>query len=105
MVKIRLTRMGSKRNPHYRVVVVDARKKRSGDYIESLGYFDPRKTVETPLKINTERAQYWLGQGAQPTDTAIRLLEQAGVVLGSVLRKRAKSYKARQGEAAKTAEA
>lgn len=96
MVKIRLMRMGAKKNPHYRVVVVDARVKRSGRYIESLGYYDPRKTVEAPLKLDTERAQYWLSQGAQPTDTAIRLLEESGVDVGNVLRKRAKAYGARK---------
>lgn len=95
MVKIRLMRIGAKQNPHYRVVVVDARKKRSSDYIESLGYYDPRGTVEVPLKIDVERAQYWLGTGAQPTDTVIKLLELSGVEVGNVLRKRAQAYKAR----------
>jgi small subunit ribosomal protein S16 len=79
MVKIRLMRMGAKQNPHYRVVVVDSRKKRSSDYIELLGHFDPRNTTPEPLKIDVERAQVWLSQGAQPTDRALRLLEQAGV--------------------------
>ena len=107
MVKIRLMRMGAKKNPHYRVVVVDARKKRSADYIESLGYYDPRKTVETPLKIDNERAQYWLGEGAQPTGTAIRLLEQAGVEVGKVMEKRSKGYTERvqAGSQTQTAEA
>ncbi len=105
MVKIRLMRMGAKKNPHYRVVVVDARKKRSSDYIESLGYYDPRKTVETPLKIDNERAQYWLGEGAQPTDTAIRLLEQAGVEVGNVMEKRSRDYTARTQATSQTTEA
>ena len=96
MVKIRLMRMGSKRNPHYRVVVVDSRKPRSSDYIESLGYYDPRNTTETPLSINTERADYWLSQGAQPTETTVKLLEDAGVTVPQVLAKRGKSYQARQ---------
>ena len=102
MVKIRLMRLGAKKNPHYRVVVVDSRKKRSSDYIESLGYYDPRDTVETPLKLDAERASYWLEQGAQPTETAAKLLEQSGVDLGEVLAKRSAGYKAR---AAATAEA
>ena len=50
MVKIRLTRMGSKRNPHYRIVVADSRKKRSADYIEQLGYYDPRETTDEDRK-------------------------------------------------------
>lgn len=100
MVKIRLMRMGAKKNPHYRIVVVDARNKRSGAYIESLGYFDPRETVAEPLKIDAERAQYWLGTGAQPTDTAIRLLEKAGVEVGEVRGKRAKAYTERASSGA-----
>ena len=99
MVKIRLMRIGAKQNPHYRVVVVDSRKKRSSDYIESLGYYDPRGTVETPLKINNERASYWLDQGAQPTETVVKLLEQVGVDMGDVLAKRSRGYKARSAAA------
>ena len=99
MVKIRLMRMGSKRNPHYRMVVVDGRKKRGGDYIESLGHYDPRKTTETPLKIDTERAAYWLSQGAQPSDTAVRLFEKVGVDVPDVLAKRRASYQKRHSEA------
>jgi len=95
MVKIRLMRMGAKKNPHYRVVVIDARKRRSSDYIEQLGYYDPRETVETPLKINTERAAHWLSQGAQPTDTALKLLERAGVQAGNVRVKAGRAYTAR----------
>lgn len=88
MVKIRLMRLGAKQNPHYRLVVVDARTKRSGDYIESLGYYDPRETTPEPLKIDVERASYWLSQGAQPTDTALRLLQKVGVELPDVIAKR-----------------
>lgn len=97
MVKIRLTRIGSKRNPHYRVVVVDSRKKRSSDYIESLGFYDPRDTTDEPLKIDAERAAYWLSQGAQPTDTAVRLLEKVGVEVGNVTVKRGQDYRERTG--------
>ncbi|WMT58833.1 30S ribosomal protein S16 [Truepera radiovictrix] len=95
MVKIRLMRLGAKKNPHYRIVVVDARKRRNSAYIESLGYYDPRETVAEPLKVNAERAQYWLSQGAQPTDTALKLLERAGVDAGNVDVKRGKAYAAR----------
>ena len=92
MVKIRLMRMGAKKTPHYRVVVVDGRKKRTSDYIESLGYYDPRNRTETPLKINVERAQHWLSQGAQPTDTALKLLERAGAEVGQVEAKNRDRY-------------
>lgn len=102
MVKIRLMRLGAKKNPHYRVVVIDVRKRRSSDYIELLGYYDPRETVEVPLKINTERAQHWLSQGAQPTDTALRLLERAGVSVGNVTVKRGRDYTARTQAAAQS---
>ena len=79
MVKIRLSRFGSTHNPHYRLVVVDARRPRDGGYIENLGHYDPRKTTETYLKINAERALHWLAQGAQPTDTAKRLMKSQGI--------------------------
>ncbi len=88
MVKIRLMRMGAKKNPHYRLVVVDARQKRSSSYIESLGYYDPRATTSEPLRVDAERVNYWLGQGAQPTEAVLRLLQRAGVEVGNVLAKR-----------------
>ncbi|MEZ4606663.1 MAG: 30S ribosomal protein S16 [Deinococcales bacterium] len=95
MVKIRLMRVGSKKNANYRLVVVDSRVKRSGDYIESLGHYDPTGRIAEPLVINAERASHWLSQGAQPTETALKLLEQAGVSTGNVAVKRKKSYTAR----------
>ena len=79
MVKIRLSRFGSAHNPHYRIVVADVRRPRDGGYIENLGHYDPRKTSENFLKVDVERAQHWLAQGAQPTDTARRLLRSQGV--------------------------
>ena len=99
MVKIRLMRMGSKRNPHYRVVVVDSRKKRSADYIEQLGTYDPRDTTAEPLKLDTERAAHWLSVGAQPTDTVVRLFEQQGVEIGSVEAKRRDAFQKRSAAA------
>ena len=99
MVKIRLMRLGAKKNPHYRVVVVDSRKRRSSDYIESLGYYDPRNTIEENLRIDNERASYWLEQGAQPTETAVKLLQQVGVEIPKVLVQRTRSYKARAANA------
>ncbi len=95
MVKIRLMRLGSKKNPQYRIVVIDSRKKLSGDCIESLGYYDPKEKTEEPLKLDVDRAQHWLSQGAQPTDTALRLLEKAGVSVGNVIVKRNRAYQAR----------
>ena len=92
MVKIRLKRMGSKRNPHYRMVVVDARKKRSADYIEQIGYYDPRETTDASLRVEAERAAYWLAQGAQPSDTVVKLLEKAGVEVPGVQAKKRAPY-------------
>ena len=97
MVKIRLMRMGSMKNPHYRLVVVDGRTKRSGDYIEQIGYYDPRETTEDNLRVDVERASHWLANGAQPTDTALRLMESKGVELPEfLLAKRRASYVKRQ---------
>jgi len=98
MVKIRLMRIGAKRNPHYRVVVVDSRKRRSADYIESLGYYDPRGTVEEPLKIDNERAAHWLSQGAQPTSIALKLLQRVGVDVPKVTAMRYDAYTKRGGQ-------
>ncbi|MFN3265528.1 MAG: 30S ribosomal protein S16 [Deinococcales bacterium] len=79
MLKIRLTRMGNAHNPHYRLVVTDQKQKRDGGYLENLGHYDPRKTTENWLSVEVERAKYWLSVGAQPSDTARRLMKQAGV--------------------------
>ena len=78
MVKIRLARFGSKKNPHYRVVVADSRSPRDGRSIETLGRYNPQTNPST-IEINAERAAYWLGVGAQPTGTAARILKIAGV--------------------------
>jgi small subunit ribosomal protein S16 len=77
LVKIRLTRMGSHKKPFYRLIVADSRARRDGPFIEILGTYNPKKDSET--KVNTERARYWLQQGAQPTDIAKKLLQKAGL--------------------------
>ena len=79
MVKIRLRRMGAKKNPFYRVVVADARYPRDGRFIEELGTYNPM-TSEDAVKIDAERAQAWIKNGAQPTDTVRGLLKKAGVL-------------------------
>lgn len=76
-VKIRLTRLGKKKQPTYRVVVMDSRKPRDGKYIEQLGIYDPRQEPSL-VKIDNERALYWLNTGAQPTERAQKLLEISG---------------------------
>ncbi len=79
MVKIRLTRLGSKGNPFYRVVVADSRMPRDGRFIEVLGTFNPMTDPEQ-INIDKEKALKWIANGAQPTDTARALLEKAGIV-------------------------
>lgn len=79
MVKIRLKRIGMKKNPCYRVVVADERGRRDGRAIEEIGQYDPMKQPAT-ININVDRAQYWMKNGAQPTDTAKILLKKAGAI-------------------------
>lgn len=105
MVKIRMMRMGAKKNPHYRMVVVDARVKRGGDYIESLGHVDPRAGDGGTMTIDAERAGHWLAQGAQPTESALRLLEKAGIPVPEVQAKRSRGHIARAAAAAQRASA
>ena len=76
-VKIRLTRLGKKKQPTYRVVVMDSRKPRDGEYIEQLGIYDPRQEPSL-VSIDNERALHWLNTGAQPTERARKLLEISG---------------------------
>ena len=76
MVKIRLCRMGAKKNPFYRIVVADSRAPRDGRCIEELGFYDPLAEGEQ-IKVDLERAKYWIDNGAQPTDTVRGLLKKA----------------------------
>ena len=78
-VKIRLKRMGRKKKPFYRVVVADSRAPRDGRFIEEIGTYDPLKDPGE-IKIDAEKAQKWLGNGAQPTDTVKSLLKKSGIV-------------------------
>ena len=77
--KIRLKRMGAKKNPFYRVVIADSRTPRDGRFIEEIGVYDPTTTPVT-IKIDEERALQWLANGATPTDTAKSLLKQQGIL-------------------------
>ncbi len=81
-MKLRLARGGSKKRPFYRVVAADSRMPRDGRYIEKLGIYNPLlpKDNEDRVKIDIERAQHWLAQGAEPTDRVARMLEAAGIV-------------------------
>ena len=86
MVKIRLRRVGSKKKPSYRLVVADARAPRDGAFINIIGHYNPLTDPETVV-IDEEKALNWLKQGAQPTDTAARLLAKAGIIEESEARK------------------
>lgn len=79
-MKIRLARGGSKKRPHYAIVATDSRMPRDGRFLEKLGTYNPLlpKDSEERIKMDLERVQYWLGQGAQPTDRVARFLEAAG---------------------------
>ncbi len=76
-VKMRLTRTGAKKAPTYRIVVADSRSPRDGRFIEEIGFFNPRSDE---LKINAEKAQTWIKNGAQPTDTVRALLKKSNIV-------------------------
>jgi len=74
MVKIRLRRMGAKKAPFYRIVVADSRYPRDGRFIEEIGYYDPTKEPSV-ISVDTEKANKWIANGAQPTDTVKKLLK------------------------------
>jgi small subunit ribosomal protein S16 len=78
-VRIRLTRVGAKKQPTYRVVVADARSARDSRSLETIGHYNPR-TEPIELSIDAERAKAWLAKGAQPSDTVARLFRVAGVL-------------------------
>jgi small subunit ribosomal protein S16 len=79
MVKIRLRRMGAKKQPTYRFVVADSKAPRDGAFIEILGHYNPRTEPKT-LEVNAEKAKEWLGKGAQPTETVRRLFAEKGIM-------------------------
>ncbi|HPE25110.1 30S ribosomal protein S16 [Albidovulum sp.] len=99
-MKIRLARGGSKKRPFYSIVATDSRMPRDGRFIEKLGTYNPllAKDSEDRVKMNMERVQYWLSQGAQPTDRIARFLEAAGVRAKAT---RANMQKAEPGDKAK----
>jgi len=96
MVKIRLQKLGRRNRAFFRVVVMDARAKRQGTYLEKLGQYDPvEKDSAKQLTVSVERAKHWLGQGAQPTEAVAHLLEKAGIQFGKPKAKKKKTTKAK----------
>ncbi|MBO4554306.1 MAG: 30S ribosomal protein S16 [Clostridia bacterium] len=79
MVKLRLARMGAKKQPFYRIVAIDSRKARDGEYIDQIGFYNP---VSNPkqIVIDADKAKEWLAKGAQPTATVSGLLKQQGII-------------------------
>ncbi|MDN6071064.1 30S ribosomal protein S16 [Pseudolactococcus plantarum] len=79
-VKIRLTRMGSKKKPFYRINVADSRAPRDGRFIETVGTYNPLVTTENQVTLKEDRILEWLGNGAQPSDTVKNILSKAGIM-------------------------
>ena len=79
MLRIRLRRTGQKHQPSYRLVVADQNARRDGDFVEIVGHYNPR-SEPTEIVVNEERIKYWLGVGAQPSDTVHRILHKQGLV-------------------------
>ena len=112
-MKIRLARGGSKKRPFYRIVAADSRMPRDGRYIEKLGTYNPllAKDSEERVKMDMERVQYWLSQGAQPSDRVSRFLEAAGVIAkkernnAEKAKPKAKAVERAEEKAAKAADA
>ena len=79
-LKIRLARAGSKKRPYYHVVVADVRSPRDGRFIEIVGAWNPMLAKDAErVKLDADRIQHWIGQGAQPTDRVLRFIDQAGI--------------------------
>lgn len=79
MVRIRLTRVGSKRQPSYRIVIIDRERARDSRYIEAIGFYNPR-TQPATMELKEDRVLYWLSVGAQPSDTVTRILKTTGTM-------------------------
>lgn len=102
-VKIRLARFGAKKQPSYRIVVAEARTKRDGRTVETLGHYDPRTEPPTVV-LNEERTKHWLGVGAQPTDALGPILKRAGITDKFVKMRSARKSKSAAKEAEKKTE-
>ena len=83
MLKLRLTRTGTKDKAQYRIIVQEARSKRDGRYVENLGYYNPR-TEPSTIVVKLDRVDYWMKNGAQPTDSVASLLRRARVSAGEI---------------------
>ena len=103
-VKMRLTRLGDKKNPHYRIVITDSRKARDGAYIDLVGTYNPQ-TVPATIKIDADKAKKWLACGVQPTDTVKALLVGEKIMEVKPFTDAQKAVRAKQYEATKAKKA
>ena len=103
MIRIRLRRIGKKRHPHYRVVVADKPDRRDGRFIETLGSYDPHANPPAVV-LDAEKAKAWLAKGAQPSESAEKILVRAGVMEKKLPQPKVK-LEAKRAEQAKAAEA
>ncbi len=102
--KIRLARGGAKKRPHYRVVVANSTAPRDGDFLEKVGTYNPilAKDEGCRVVLKTERIEYWLGTGAQPTPRVARFIEEAGIALPASIKKKMEiKLKSRKAKAPK----
>lgn len=104
MVRIRLRRVGAKKQPSYRVVVADSRSPRDGRFVEVIGFYNPRTEPET-VTIKEERALHWLSVGAQPSRAVVRLLKNQGTLARFERLKQGESLEALLADAAEAAQA
>ncbi|MBN2372268.1 30S ribosomal protein S16 [bacterium] len=81
-VRMRLTRLGAKKSPFYRIIVVDSKCKRDGKFIEQLGYYDPTRDP-ADIKIDVEKAKSWIEKGVIPSDTVKNILQKAGLAVSA----------------------
>ncbi|MCS7201260.1 MAG: 30S ribosomal protein S16 [Dictyoglomus sp.] len=79
MVKIRLTRIGAKNRPVYRIVAIDSKRPREGKHLEILGFYDPKTNPET-VQLKEDRVKYWLSVGAQPSEAVEKILRKLGII-------------------------
>lgn len=100
MLKIKLMRIGKKGEPHYRIVVDEAKAKNAGKYVEQLGYYNPRQNPSV-IDLNGERVKYWLSQGAVPTDTVNYILVQEKIVEATPYKASQKDTKSSKKDAKK----
>ena len=98
-LRIRLTRLGDKGNPFYRVVVSESRSPRDGKFIDNIGTFDPKAKGDEGIKIEKNKATEWIAKGALPTDTARTILQRAGILDAEKPKAKTSKPKAKPAEA------